>query len=120
MAQYGYEKAPDMPNVPLMRFGKTEADRQVLDILYSRGDYGRPFFLSAGVPADRAQALRKAFADTMQDPDFIADAKKVRLELDPVSGENLEKLTAKLFATPKNVVARTRSLLDASKQKQAK
>jgi tripartite-type tricarboxylate transporter receptor subunit TctC len=117
MAQYGHEKAPDMPDVPLMKFGKTDADQQVLDILYSRGEYGRPFFLPAGVPAERAQALRKAFADTMNDPAFKADAEKAKLDLDPVSGEALETLTHRLLATPQNVVQRTRDMLDPTKQK---
>ena len=67
VAQYGAQKAHDLPDVPLMPEAKAEADRQTLDILYARSEYGRPFFLPPGVPAERATALRRAFAATMQD-----------------------------------------------------
>ena len=114
VAQYGYKQAHDLP-APLMRLGATEADRQILDILYARGEYGRPFFLPPDVPRDRAEALRKAFAETMSDADFLAEAQKVSLEIDPVSGEDLETLTKRLLTIPADVVARTRDMLDPTK-----
>ncbi len=114
VAQYGYKQAHDLP-APLMKLGATEADRQILDILYARGEYGRPFFLPPDVPADRAKALRKAFRETMEDPAFLDEAKKVTLEVDPLTGEELETLTKRLLSIPADVVARTRALLDPGK-----
>jgi len=116
IAQYG-AKASDLPDVPLMPRAKSDADNQILDILYARSDYGRPFFLPQGVPADRAAALRRAFADTMKDPSFRADAQKVKMEFDPVTGEALEALTKRLMAMPESVAARARAILSPGGEK---
>ena len=62
---------------------------------------GRPFLAPPGVPQDRADALRKAFADTMKDPEFLADAEKAQLEINPVSGGEVETLVKELYQTPK-------------------
>jgi tripartite-type tricarboxylate transporter receptor subunit TctC len=114
VAQYGSRKAHDLQNVPLMPQAKKPEDQQILDILYARSEYGRPFFLPSGVPIERAMALRKAFAETMADPAFIADAQKAGLDVDPVSGEDHEELTKRLYATPSDVVERVRKLLDVT------
>ena len=69
---------------------------------------GRPFAAPPGVPADRAQALRRAFDATLKDPAFLAEAEKLKLEVNPVTGEEVDKLIAELYATPKDVVEETR------------
>ena len=114
VAQYGSRKAHDLQDVPLMPQAKKPEDQKILDILYARSEYGRPFFLPPDVPMERAMALRKAFADTMRDPAFIADAEKASLDLDPVSGEDHEELTKRLYATSSDVVNRARKLLDVT------
>ena len=114
VAQYGAQKAHDLPDVPLMPQAKTEADREILDVLYARSEYGRPFFLPPDVPAERAMALRRAFAETMQDPAFLADAQQAAIDVDPVAGEDHEVLTNRLFSLPDDVVARARKLLDVA------
>jgi tripartite-type tricarboxylate transporter receptor subunit TctC len=111
MAKYSETTDPVLAKVPIMPKGKTAEDRQILDILYSREEYGRPFFMPPGVPADKVAALRRAFADTMKDPDFIKDAQKRRVEVDPVTGEELAKLTRQLMEIPAATVARARKLL---------
>ena len=72
---------------------------------------GRPFSAPPGVPADRVAALRKAFMDTLADPEFRATAEKAKLEINPVSGEELQALVEKLLKTPADVVAATRKHL---------
>ena len=111
LAQWGTEKDPELPNVPLFPPGKTEPDRSVLEILYARQNYGRPYMAPPGVPAERIAALRAAFRAIFADAGFRADAEKQKLDLNWVSAETLEALTARLMASPPEVVARVHGLL---------
>ena len=79
--------------VPLtIEFAKTEEDRQVMELIYSQSLFGRPYVLPPGVPAERVAALRKAFLSALADKELIADAAKARLELAPMSGEDMQAL----------------------------
>jgi tripartite-type tricarboxylate transporter receptor subunit TctC len=99
-------------DVPLfISLAKTEKAREALMLMVSRVEYGRPFFAPPGVPADRAKALKTAFMETMKDPAFLADAQKLHLEIDPISGEQVEKLVKEAAATPPDVVAAARAAL---------
>jgi tripartite-type tricarboxylate transporter receptor subunit TctC len=109
---FGFRKNPEIPDVPLFPLGKTAEDKQMFNLMYSRQAYGRPFVLPPDVPADRVAALRKAFDDTMKDPEFIAEAQKVGLDLDPVSYQELTDLTNELFATPKPVLEKMNKLVE--------
>ena len=113
VAQYGFQKAPDLPDVPLFGFGKTDSDRQVLALLYARQDYGRPFFAPPDVPKARLDALRAAFDATVKDLAFLADAKQMKWDIDPVEAAELVQLTDRLAATPPEVAARLRNILNA-------
>jgi tripartite-type tricarboxylate transporter receptor subunit TctC len=105
-------KAPELPNVPLISdFAKTDRQRQILRLVLSRQTMGRPFAAPPGVPADRAQALRQAFMATLKDPAFLAEAEKLKLDVNPVSGEEVDKLIAELYATPKDIVEETRKAI---------
>ena len=72
---------------------------------------GRPFVAPPNVPRDRAEALRKAFMDTMTDKDFLADAEKAQLEITPVPGDQIEKLVKEIFAVPPEVAKKAASML---------
>ena len=111
VAQYGTKKHPDLQNVPLFDLPKDADSRQAIEILFARQDYGRPFIAPPGVPADRIEVLRKAFADTMRDAEFLADATKAKLEIDPMSGADMEALTAKVAKTTPEVGAKIRDVL---------
>ena len=89
-------------------FAKTDEDRQVLDLIYSQLVFGRPYILPPDVPEARAAALRKAFGEVMKDKDMLADAAKSRIEISPVSGEEVQALVTKVFATPKRIVERAK------------
>jgi tripartite-type tricarboxylate transporter receptor subunit TctC len=89
-------------------FAKSPQDRQIMDLIYSSEIFGRPYVLPPGVPADRVAALRKAFLDTLRDPDLLADGRKLGLDLDPISGEELQAIAARMYATPSDVVERAR------------
>jgi tripartite-type tricarboxylate transporter receptor subunit TctC len=104
LVQIGLKKAPDLPDVPLlMDLGKTDLDRAAFRMLSSPTTIGRPIFTTPGAPADRVKALREAFEATMKDPAFIADAQKSKLELDPVSGEELQKIVEGIVNAPPKV-----------------
>jgi tripartite-type tricarboxylate transporter receptor subunit TctC len=113
IAQFGVSKSRELPNVPLMvDLAKTPADRAALAMLFARTEYGRPYFLPPGVPADRVAALRRAFDATMHDDGFIADAAKIGLTPDPMTGEQVQALVGTLANTPAATVARVRAALD--------
>jgi tripartite-type tricarboxylate transporter receptor subunit TctC len=110
--QLNLTKSPDLPDVPLIGdFATTERQRQILKLVLSRQTMGRPFMAPPAIPADRQAALRKAFADTMADPEFLAEAKARGQEVNPVSGAALDKLLAELYATPGDVVAETKAAI---------
>lgn len=109
--QVGPEPHPDIPDVPhVHQFAKSDEDRQVFDLVFGTQGLGRAYVGAAEIPADRTRALRKAFMDTMQDEQFLADARKVRLDLRPQTGEAVEAFVKKLYASPKHVVERARKM----------
>ncbi|HTK12179.1 MAG TPA: tripartite tricarboxylate transporter substrate-binding protein [Xanthobacteraceae bacterium] len=111
IGQYGARKNPELANVPLIPTPKSDADRQIMDIALARADYGQPFVTPPGVPPERVTALRTAFAATMSDPDFLAEAKQMHFDINPVSAEDLHALTERLYQTPPDVLARARALM---------
>ena len=115
IAQYGLKRHPDLADVPTMlELANSDPDRQALTMLFARTEYGRPYFLPPEVPAARVEALRRAFDATMRDPAFVSDAAKLQLEIDPMTGEAVQALVGDLAATPPDVVARVRAILEAS------
>ncbi len=89
-------------------FAKTPQDRQIMDLIYSSEIFGRPYVLPPGVPPERVAALRQAFLDTLRDPELKAEGDKLHLDLDPISGEELQTIAAKIYATLPDVVERAR------------
>ncbi len=115
VVQLALQKAPDLPNVPLItELATNDRQRQILKLIFSRQTMGRPFAGPPGIPAERAEALRKAFDLTMKDPEFLAEAEKRGLEINPVSGHDLEKLITELYQTPKDIVAEAHEAIERS------
>jgi len=104
--------APDMPpDVPYsVDIAPSERDRQVLRMLLAPTQVGRPFIASQAVPAERVRILRNAFNATMQDPQFIAEAQKLRLPISPKTGEEARKVVEEIYATPDDIVAAARKV----------
>lgn len=110
--QLNLTKSSDLPNVPLVGdYATSDRQRQILKIVLSRQTMGRPFMAPPGIPAERQAALRKAFDDTMKDGEFLAEAKARGQEVNPVTGVQLDKLLAELFATPKDAVEETKKAI---------
>jgi tripartite-type tricarboxylate transporter receptor subunit TctC len=93
-------------------FVSSPDDRTVLELVFGQLEFGRPFVAPPGVPAARVAALRKAFGDTLAEPQFTADIERLQLDLDPRSGEEVQALVEKLFAAPPALVARARKVVE--------
>jgi hypothetical protein len=110
--QLGLSKAPDLPDAPLiMDLAKTDEQRAIFKLMFGRQVMAWPYVLPPGVPNDRLVAFRKAFMETMRDKEFLADAAKRRFDIDPVSGEAIQKLVQEIYATPRAIVEKTKRLL---------
>ena len=80
--------------------------------MLARLEYGRPFFLPPGVPADRVEALRRAFDATMKDPAYLGRGEQAQIDVDPLTGEQVQTLVEQVSQTPPDVVARVRDALE--------
>jgi tripartite-type tricarboxylate transporter receptor subunit TctC len=105
LVQFTLEKHQELSGIPLiMDLATTQEQRQILRLILARQVMGRPILAPPGIPQDRKLALRKAFDATMADPEFLAEAQKVDLEVNPVTGAMIDRLLADLYQTPKDVV----------------
>jgi len=113
--QVALNKHPDLPNVPLVTdFVTKPSDKQVLELIFSRNSMGRPLLAPPGLDPAIAVAFRKAFAEAMHDSDLIAEAAKINLELNFVSGEEVQALVERLYQSPPDVVARAQQIAAAN------
>lgn len=99
-------------HVPLTySFAKNDEQRKIMELAYSQEVFGRPFVLPPGVPADRVAAMRKAFMAALADKATLADAKKMRLDIAPLPGEEVQSLVNKVYTMPASIVAKTKEAL---------
>ena len=104
MVQVGLSKEPELPHVPLLRdLATTPEQREILDFMSLSVAVGRPVATTPGAPPDRVTALRKAFDATLNDPAFIAEIQKNRLELRAQNGGELADLIKTVIETPADV-----------------
>jgi tripartite-type tricarboxylate transporter receptor subunit TctC len=107
LLQIGTKPDPELTEraVPqLWKFVKGEKNRRVAEFIVSQQAFQRPFFVAPGTSMRYVAILRKAFSETMADPQFLADAKRMRIDINPLPGTEVQDLVAKFYATPKNVV----------------
>src|SRR5262249_49862456 len=91
--------------VPQLRpYNKDEAARKVHEMVVSQQTFTRPYFIANGTPAELVTTLRAAFDATMHDPQYLADAEKMRIDISPLPGATVQQLIQVLYATPKPVV----------------
>jgi hypothetical protein len=112
IVQYGPEQLPELAHVPFaLDLVTNEDDRLTMQAAWAPLALGRPFLMPPGVPLERVAALRAAFTTTMTDPDFLAEGEKIGLGLNaPRSGEELQALMARTYASPPRVIDRLRQL----------
>ena len=113
IAQVGLTRAPDLPDVPLLiDLATNEDDRAALRLLSAPATVGRPLFTTPAVPAERVNQLRRAFDAMVKDPAFLEEAKKLNLDLNPVPGEELQKIVAEIVDTPQRISDRLAAITE--------
>ena len=114
LAQESLTGHPEMDRMGVPRtgdFAKTDEQRRILDIVYSQQLSSRPFFVAAEVAPERVAALRKAFMDTWKDPELLAEAGKMGLQVGPVSGEDVQAFLAKIYASPPDLLQKAKEAI---------
>jgi tripartite-type tricarboxylate transporter receptor subunit TctC len=114
LVRFSPKRPVDMPeSVPFVNdLATTQEQKDILDILDASGEVGRPFIVAKQVPADRVKILRAAFEAVLKDKQFLAEAAKQNLLLDPVSGEEAEKIIAKMYQAPPDLVKKVKDALE--------
>ena len=114
IVQAALEKDPTIMEVPsMLDLAKTPEEKQLLNLAVAPQTMARPFATTPDVPPERLKALQQAFDQTMKDPDFLADAGKLRLDVNPVTGPAIAEIVRKLYETPKGVVEATAKAVGA-------
>lgn len=110
--QMGLQKHPDLPNVPnAFDLVTKEEDRQLFRLIFGPWTYGRPLLAPPGTPKERVEVLRAAVKATLADPQFLAETKKINVEIQPIAPEEIQKVLEEIFRTPQSVLERARALL---------
>jgi tripartite-type tricarboxylate transporter receptor subunit TctC len=93
----------------------TDVKKQIIKLLTTATDMGRPFITRKDVPADRLAILRKAFDETVKDPELLADAKRIDREIAPMTAKEVHEALDELYAMPKNIVDEAKAMLNAKR-----
>jgi tripartite-type tricarboxylate transporter receptor subunit TctC len=110
--QGGAAPNPTLKDVPFVAdLAHSAQDRQAIEFLYAGQGIGRPFVAPPDMPPDRVKMVRDAFRDTMRDPEFIEDARRNMLDVEPEDGEHLAALIRRVSATPKPIVDKIGELI---------
>jgi tripartite-type tricarboxylate transporter receptor subunit TctC len=107
LVQAGIRKSPELPDVPFLADLTKDPEKvRIVKFIVAGQGMARPFVAPPGIPADRKAALRAAFDETMKDPDFLAAAARQDIEVNPVSGAEIDALLADVYATPRDIIAK--------------
>jgi tripartite-type tricarboxylate transporter receptor subunit TctC len=116
LAQHTLKASPELKGVPvILDFAKSEEDRRVLELVFARQSIGYPYAAPPNVPANRLEAIRKAFQATLQDPEFLAASAKVGLLVDGMTGQQVQALLENLYSMPPTILERARSAMQPPK-----
>jgi len=103
---------PEIPDVPsIFDFAKTDEQRQLMQFVFSSTEFGRPYVFPPEVPKDRVEIMRKAVAEAVHDPELVAEAAGIKMDMTYTPPDHLEQLVAKLYQTPPALVATVKALL---------
>ncbi len=116
LLQTNQKRDPRLADVPTIyelmeRYKTPEAGRRLVRVILTAATLGRPIAVTPGTPTERLKLLREAYLKTLKDPELLAEAKKQRWEVDPLSGEEMEKLAKEVVAQPKDVIERMKWVL---------
>jgi tripartite-type tricarboxylate transporter receptor subunit TctC len=114
IVQFALKRHPEMADVPTaIEVARTDEQRAILAPVMNAAEVGSAFFTTPGVPTDRLTALRRAFDATMKDPEFLADVERTRLSVNPVAGEELQKLVGEVSTLPPDLLEKVRAAYSA-------
>ena len=112
LVQFALAKHRELPDVPLITdLARSEDQLKLLRFVFARQVMGRPYLAPPGLPPATVAALRRAFMETMSDPEFLADAARGKFEINPVPGERIQQLVAELYKTPPELTKRLADML---------
>ena len=116
LVQIGLQRAPDLPDVPLMlELAKNDEDRQVLTFMSADMGISRAIVTTYDVPPARLEALRSAFDKMIRDPDFLAEADRMKMDISPSTGLEAQKVAESMLSMPPNIVQRAKVLFEPGK-----
>jgi tripartite-type tricarboxylate transporter receptor subunit TctC len=114
LVQVGLKRHPELADIPTMNeLAKTDEDKAVLTFLSADVPISRAYVTTPGVPAERVQALRRAFDATMKDPEFRAEAAKLNMDMSPSTGEEAQRYSDLIANTPAQVLKRARAIIES-------
>jgi len=112
LVQYALKRHPELPDIPMSwELGRNDEEKQILRIVANATEVGKMILSTPDTPAERITALRRAFDATTQDPAFVAELKAQRVELAPMTGEDLQKLVAEVGAVAPDIIEKVRKLI---------
>jgi tripartite-type tricarboxylate transporter receptor subunit TctC len=115
IVQFALKRHPELPDVPTaVELARNDEERQVLSAIMNASEVGTAFFTTPGIPPDRLAALRRAFDETVKDPEFLAEAEKVRLGITPMTGEEVQNLVAQVSSLSPALLERVRAAYPAT------
>jgi len=115
IVQFALKRHPELPDIPTaVELARNDEERAVLSAIMNASEVGTAFFTTPGIPPERLAVLRRAFDDTMKDPDFLAEAQRLRLGVSPLPGEELQKLVAQVSNLSPALLERVRAVYPAA------
>jgi tripartite-type tricarboxylate transporter receptor subunit TctC len=110
--RFSRETTPDMPDMPYVGdLAKTAEQKEIIEFLTEASQFGTPYVMSKQVPPERLAVIRKAFIETTKDPEFLADAQKSQLPVDPTPGDEAAKIVEALYKSPPELVAKAKEAI---------
>jgi tripartite-type tricarboxylate transporter receptor subunit TctC len=114
LVQFGLKPYPELPDIPTaVELARSDEERKVVTAIMAAAEIGVAFFTTPRVPADRVLALRRAFDESMKDPEFLDEAMRSNLTVGPMTGEELQKLVADVSSLPPDLLAKVRTAYGA-------
>lgn len=117
IVQTAEKRDPRLGDVPTIyeifeKENSADESRRVADVILRGGDFGRPMLVGPGVPTDRVNILREAYVKSMNNPELVAEAKKARMDMEPMTGEQLQALAKRVMNQPPGVLQRVKKILE--------
>jgi hypothetical protein len=114
LAQFALEPDPELTKMgvpPIWDFIKKDEDKKAVELVLSQQVFGRPYIAPPGTSPEAVKILRDAFAAVLKDKDFLADAQRAKIEINPLPGEKVQEVVSRIYASPPAVVARAKELV---------